>query len=509
MPGTGTTPATRGGLAGKIGGTLQLSLPAPVGLSGTFELVINTTGRRVQDTFTLGTTTLALDIAPGPYLRIAGDDVTLTIAGQTLQTDVTFEQVTLASGERILTLGVADGSLSLGGVVTVDQINGVLVIAPAGIAGRLSANLVIDLQPAISFSGRIELVLNNATTAIRRTIEVGGVPQQIDVPAGPFLRVEVTGTTPGTPATLSVLGLTVSGNFVLERSTTASGASIVRIGMSQVGLDLGGVVTLSNGSGVILMLPADPGPTPGTTVPGTGGLAGTISADVALNIPGITFSGSFGLQINTTNGAVNDSITVGGVPLTIELPAGPYLRVEGIGVTLGVAGVALSGDFAFERVTTDTTPGQPGGEVTAMAILANNVNLSLGGDAIEIFDGQGAFVIKPAGLAGRLAVSIRANLGGAVALGGTVTLEINQTGAAVTDSFQLGDETITLDLPAGPYLRVKLTGIGGEPAFLEIAGQRLEAASFSFEQQTARGSTASPGPPTTSGCCASPPAASG
>ena len=363
--------------------------------------------------------------------------------------------------------------------MTVDEIEGVLVVTPAGIAGRLAAELVIDLQPAIEFDGRIELVINNATSAIRRTVVVGGVEQVLDVPAGPFLRVEITGTTPGTPATLTVLGLTIAGNFVLERSTTGSGASIVRIGMSQVGLDLGGVVTLSNGTGVILLLPADPGPTPGSTVAGTGGLAGTISADVAVNIPGVTFSGSFGLRINTTNGAVNDSITVGGVPLTIDLPAGPYLRVEGVGVTLGVAGVALTGNFAFQRVGAGTT--------AQTVILASDVSLSLGGDAIEIFDGSGAFVIKPAGLAGALSVSIRANLGGAVTLGGTVKLEINQTGAEVDDSFELAGETITLDLPEGPYLRVALTGIGGAPAFLEIAGQRLTAASFSFEQQSAKG----------------------
>src|SRR5213075_1735027 len=51
-----------------------------------------------------------------------------------------------------------------------------------------------------------------------------------------------------------------------------------------------------------------------------------------------------------TLAAVAESVQVGGTTLAVSLPAGPYVRVAGTGVTLRVAGQRLSGDFSFERV---------------------------------------------------------------------------------------------------------------------------------------------------------------
>ncbi|HEX6658585.1 MAG TPA: hypothetical protein VF065_10915, partial [Ilumatobacter sp.] len=381
------------------------------------------------------------------------------------------------------------------------------------------------------------------------------------------------GLTPGTSATLTVLGLQLSGNYVIEKSTTASGQPVVKIGMSQVGLTLGGgFVTVTNGQGVILLLPpqvtgkaitASPTATRltvtdhglitgdkvkyvrggggavisgltdgsvyfvrkvddhtiellatatsteaipvtfvatagtthtllkangqffGTPVAGSGGIAGSISASVDVNVPGVTFNGNFALKINTTNRAVIDSLTVGGVPLAINLPTGPYLRVEGTGIQLTVAGVTLAGNFAFERSDPDGTPNNAD-DRTVVAL--SNVSINLGG-VLEVFNGQGVFLITSTGIAGRLAISVRANFGGAVQLGGTVQLELNQTGAAVTSTtVKVGGVAQTIAFAdATRLLRVTLTGIGGDPAFLEIAGQRLTAASFMFEQQAAKG----------------------
>ena len=54
--------------------------------------------------------------------------------------------------------------------------------------------------------------------------------------------------------------------------------------------------------------------------------------------------------MNNTSAAVSESVQVGGATLAVSLPAGPYVRVAGTGVTLRVAGQRLSGDFSFERV---------------------------------------------------------------------------------------------------------------------------------------------------------------
>ena len=250
--------------------------------------------------------------------------------------------------------------------------------------------------------------------------------------------------------------------------------------MSQVSLDLGGVVTVSNGSGLFVLL----GDNPLTTDRDESGVAGSLSADVALNIPGVTFEGTFGVSVNTADRAVATSTTLAGQTLSFDLQAGPYLRVEGLGVNLGIGGLVLSGDFAFEQVT--LSPG-----VTEVRILLNNVNLDLGGDVLRVSNGSGALVILPdlpgtagineAGLAGQLAVSVELNVPG-VSLGGTVRLAINQTPVAVSRTFSLGGQDINFALPAGSFLRVEVLN-----GFLEVVDQRLEADFIAFEQVTRNG----------------------
>ena len=566
--------ATTGGIAARITGTIEIQLPVPIGLTGTFALEINTTDQPVTSSFDLGGGHIVtLDLGDGPYVRVAASNVALTIAGLTVNVgSLVFEQQTLATGERIVTLGLRNASVALGDAFLVNITTGNLLIAPSGLAGRFAVTLAINL-PGITFAGRIELVINNGSAPVHRTfVDAAGNETLLDVPGGPFLRVEVSGLTAGSSATLTVAGVTLNGNFVVEKSTTASGQPVVKIGMSQVGLNLGGVVTLSNGQGVILLLPpqvtgktisaqgstvnsltvtghgyiegdrvkyvrggggavitgltdgsvyfvhvldantiqlrttaagtavpvtfvATAGTTHtllkangaffGTPVAGSGGVAGSISATVSLNVPGVTFAGNFALKINTTNRSVNDSLTVNGVPIAVDVPNGPYLRVEGTGIQLTVAGITLAGNFAFEQYDPDSTPGN-GNEKTVIG--ASNVRVDLGG-VLEVFDGHGVFLVTSGGIAGRLAISVRANFGGVVLLGGTVELELNQTGAVVpSTSVVVGGQTFTIAFAdATRLLRVKLTGIGADPAYLEIAGQRLTATSFTFEQQTAKG----------------------
>ncbi|HEY3485508.1 MAG TPA: hypothetical protein VGK49_08985, partial [Ilumatobacteraceae bacterium] len=509
------------GLAARIEGTIAIDLPVPVGLSGDFVLEINTTNERVEETFAFGPDPEdELELGLDPGLRVAASNVVFTIAGQTLRANLAFEQRTLASGARSVTLGVTEGELSLAGVVRLSEIEGVFAITPGGFAGRLSADIEIDLDPAISFDGTVSIAINNGSAAVRQTIVVDGAEEVLDLPGGPYLRVEIGPSTGNTTAILNVLGLQITGNFVIEKTTTASGASIVRIGLSGVGIDLGGVVTVSNGQGVFLLLPGDAGlgitaatgtnltigthtlvagtqvryvkygsgaaisglsngstyfvksatsttvalaltadgpaitvsltAVAGTThtlqgvggarigspIAGTGGIAGSISASVEFDVPGVSFGGAFALKINTTSSSVDDSVTVNNVPLRVQLPAGPYLRVEGTGVNLTVAGVTLSGNFAFEQQSGDTV------------ILVSNARLALGGNALEIFDGRGVILVKTGGIAAKLSVSVRANFGSAVQLGGTIGVEINQTGLTFDSSpetFTLGGESFVID----------------------------------------------------------------
>ena len=79
--------------------------------------------------------------------------------------------------------------------------------------------------------------------------------------------------------------------------------------------DLGnGAVTLSNGSGQVLLTAA--------------GLAAGISGTVDVNVPDVSFGTDLNLSINTTGAAVVDA------GLALDLPAGPFFRLAADNIDL-------------------------------------------------------------------------------------------------------------------------------------------------------------------------------
>ena len=129
---------------------------------------------------------------------------------------------------------------------------------------------------------------------------------------------------------------------------------------------------------------------------------------MALTLPaGVSASGSLSLAVNTTSSAVNRTVTVGGTPLALSLPAGPYLRFEATGLTLSVLGQTLSGNFAFERVADET-----GG--TLVRIAGTDVALSLGG-VLRVSNGTALVLLTPGGLAGRIGGTVAFDLPGCLA----------------------------------------------------------------------------------------------
>ena len=84
------------GLAGRVEGTLTLdaaALPAGLSLGGTFGLAVNRTSREVHESVTFDDgTTVTLDLRTGPFLRVSGEGVTLTVSGQTLTGNIALEQ---------------------------------------------------------------------------------------------------------------------------------------------------------------------------------------------------------------------------------------------------------------------------------------------------------------------------------------------------------------------------------------------------------------------------------
>src|SRR5262249_50295014 len=155
----------------------------------------------------------------------------------------------------------------------------------------------------------------------------------------------------------------------------------------------------------------------------------------------------------------------GVTPVPLKVEAGPYLRVQGVGVTVDVLGQSLGGDFTIEQMTV------AGAKKTRVSL--KNGTLSLGGGIVSLTKGEGDFLLTPAGLAGQFKADIGLSLTG-VTFAAAVSVKVNNTNAAVKQTFTNPDSTI--DLPAGPYLRVELTGtLPNTGAKLSILEQTLEA----------------------------------
>ncbi|MEK7414136.1 MAG: hypothetical protein AAB263_12550, partial [Planctomycetota bacterium] len=379
----------------------------------------------------------------GPYVRVEGLGIFLNVLGQTLSGDFSFEQVTKPDNTKVtriagnnISIGLGDGTTNF---LTLTNGQGTFLITSAGLAGKLSGTITVNI-PGVTLSGTLALTINNTTQAVNETFNVGGQNVTLSVQAGPFVRVE------GLNVTLGIAGQSLSGDIAFEQVTKPGGAKTVKVAFNNVSLRLGDgttdYVVVSGGQGTFLITQA--------------GLAGKVTATLALqNIPQVSLGATVTVAINNTTVAVNENFTVGSETIALVLPAGPYLRVEATGVNLTIAGQSLSGNFAFEKAT--TTGANPS---SVIRIAATNVSLQLGDGTtnfVSLTNGSGAFLITSAGLAGKVGGTVTLNVPG-VTFKGTFSLAINNTNAAVNQSFRVGNDTIQLQLPAGPYLRVTLGG---------------------------------------------------
>src|SRR5439155_14650945 len=400
---------------------------------------------------------VSLNLPMGPYLRFEGQNLNLVVLGQTLTGSFRFEQQSRADGQRVVTIDVPSATLVLGEGLTPVTLTGSFLISNGGLAGRFGVGASLTLAPNVTLSGNLEVLLNTLSTPATLND-----PAQTRLPAGPYFRIE------GTGINVTVAGVILTGNFALERTVNQAGQGRLTIAVSNGSLSVGSI-GVTGVNGVLVVLPD--------------GLAGSLSASINLGglVSGVTFSGTFGVAVNQTARAVNERITVGGATLTLDLPTGPYVRVEGIGVELNVLGQTLSGNFAFEQITSTDTGTSTSRTITR--ISATHVTLRLGDgttDFVTLTDGQGSFVIldipgpSPAakGLAGQLSGTVGLNVPG-VSFTGALGLTLNNTGVAVNETFTVGGTAMTLSLDAGSYVRISGTGVT-----LTVLGQRLSGDFF-------------------------------
>ena len=423
---------------------------------------MNTTGTAVHDTIEAGGGTVAIDLPAGPYLRVSATDVVLVAAGQKLSGDVTVEK----SGSRVR-VQAANVRLQLGdanrAVVRLTDGAADLILEAGSVVGTVSGSLALVDVPNVALSGRFTAYINSVaadTTPATAKLRIVGEDIVLAIAGQSLTADEVTFT-----KTTSQIRLTVKNGEIALRD--GSGKALVRA------YEIYGDLTLLTGTS------------------GSGGAYGAIAAKVAVDVPGVSLTGTFSLEANGTGSAQ----TVNGKSL-----ASKALRITATGANLTVAGQSIGGDVLIEVTPTGGTDNLLStlpDNGTAVLITVDNFTLSLGGvvEVTKAHKWTGVVLISGGKVAAKFSgdlkvqnadgssgASIFTGLPAGIDIEGTVGLVMN-TGATKVDVAYGTSSRLTVD--AGPYLKVTVSGGKLKVSGLEFAG------SFSIERSLRPGFQAS------------------
>src|SRR5262249_43727180 len=144
---------------------------------------------------------------------------------------------------------------------------------------------------------------------------------------------------------------------------------------------------------------------------GGGAIAGSLSGNVSVNIPGLSFNRPGTLQINTgASASLATAVTIAGQNITIPSVTADEIRLGGTGRSLSIGGLSLSGEMWFTQTTSGTT--------RTTTLTFTNVTLFLGDDGgtpSNTSDDRGVSVTVN-GDVELLATGVAANLTGTISL---------------------------------------------------------------------------------------------
>jgi hypothetical protein len=383
------------------------------------------------------------------------------------------------------------------------------VLTPEVSYYALSASGTVALVgvPGVRIEATVDIRVNQASSGAASPTAPPAINFAASFPADGGLKV-LTGPDPAgpTPAPFKIISFTqpvlaVAGNVAIEldfnddgtpeislatfisfeQTVRPNGTQAIKLALTNTHLVLGDPATpifdLTIPQGLIFI--TNEGMAASFTMPA-----------LDLDVGPLNIAGALEFQINTTTVAVNETFVVDrdrvdndrdglidetNESVSLVLPAGPFLRLAGsidLSVTIGdgsTPAFTLSGDFAFEQVTLV-------GGVKAIRVGAANVAATIqdpdSGNGVSFSDGAGGFVILPTGIAGVMSLTTDIDLGFASA-GGTVVLEINNTGGAVNQTISVGGRNIAINFTAaeGNVLRFAVLGATIEfPPFFSLSG---------------------------------------
>jgi autotransporter-associated beta strand protein len=265
---------------------------------------------------------------------------------------------------------------------------------------------------------------------------------------------------------------TIGGSFTFASKLDGSGNRVVTIAASSVSMKFNGgdkdLVTLTDGSG-LLVLSQD-------------GFAGSLGVTLAEQIPDIDLSGSFTLEINTGDDPVSQSAQVGSQQLTINLPAGPFVRVSASNASISTAVAAISGNFAFETSGRGIQREIAFGATDVAAFFGDARDQANPNDDTGVALSQGT-LLALVGANGTIALDVAGNAAllnvPDLALAGAATIQINTTDVDVDRTIRVGGKDYRLKIEAD------LSRFGVEDALFKVANFVELSGDFLLEKSVA------------------------
>ncbi|MDA7659737.1 hypothetical protein N8651_03915, partial [Akkermansiaceae bacterium] len=464
--------STAEGAAFEISGSLSILLPN-LSASGNFRVLVNSLKTSVNETITVRDVTRSIQIRAGPVVNVIGINAQLMVGEQALQGGFSFE--TLADGGLSIEVISASLFLTANGstLVNVSGANGDLIADVDGSDGVLTVGSAVFNIPGISVSSSMMSVeLNTRFTAVNRIANLDGQSVDLDLPAGPFVRVSVL------DGSLTLFGITdagedagLSGNFFFEKS---DGVLVLAASEVTVAVDLdGNGGELTDGEGAFVLR--------------QDGLAGVLKGSLSLAVSGVAAGAEIFLRINNTRSAVSETITLGSDELEISFSASDRnvftVILSEASLTIGEL-IYVEGSFSFTNSGDREVVGASGVEIFIgegpLSLEDGNVNVLARGfklsDAtfglVKFTDaGVETYALQATGAIEVIGID-------RLTLGGNVTLRFSSFQEAIDETISTGDSSVQVSMNASETASISGSSffeIAGMDLVLEVAGQALTA----------------------------------
>ncbi|HKN54729.1 MAG TPA: isopeptide-forming domain-containing fimbrial protein, partial [Amycolatopsis sp.] len=435
--------------------------------------------------FTFGappnTSTVTLDFTSA-LLRASGM-VTLGFGPVSVTADVFVQVATRADQTTTIAVILKSFSFTLGpisktfGPRTDKKPVGAIFITGQGTAAEFNLqNVSFNVGTNVQFTApELDFAINTSGQAVNETFQLDATTSwTLQLPGGPYFRLEADNTT--LVLAIGTASLTITGSYLIQQQTV-NGATETVIAASKLnatgttnscaasscGSASAVTFTITNGNAAMILR--------------SGGMAAAFSGGIAVNIAGFVQAGATQaeLDINNTTANVNETVVVGGSPILVNIAAGAYsLTLTNVSVKIG-SFLTLTGNFHSGSANESGATFYGAAHVEAFlgAGPYRNADGTVNPKAIGVLITDASLAIVKFGSADGSPVAIHGTGTAALVglpgltLSGTVTVDVNDTGQAVNDSYTFTDGTsVSITFATGTHVE----GVTGTNLTIDAAG---------------------------------------